>query len=29
MPDSVKVASLITTSGAAANHLCDHSVLII
>ena len=29
MPDSVKVASLITTSGAAANHLCDHSVLNI
>lgn len=29
MPDSVKVASLITTSRATANHLCGHSVLII
>lgn len=29
MPDSVKVANLITTCRATANHLCDHSILII
>lgn len=29
MPDSVKVATLITISRATANHLCDHSILII
>lgn len=28
-PDSVKVANLITISKAIANHLCDHSILII
>lgn len=29
MPDSVKVTTLITISRATANHLCDHSILII
>lgn len=29
MPDSVKVATLITISRATADHLCDHSILII
>lgn len=29
MPDDVKVATLITISGVTANHLCDHSILII
>lgn len=29
MPDDVKVANLITISGATENHLCDHSILII
>lgn len=29
MPDSVKVATLITISRATVNHLCDHSILII